>query len=85
MVMLDDGILTHSGIDLFFEVVYEFGSHILTADKPTRVINVPKRNIVNELCTDIDLDTVESVKQQPSESGIKFIKIIDTLECGARF
>lgn len=76
---------THGSIDLLFKIVYEFGSYILAADKPARVINIPERYIIDELCTDIDLDTVKGVKQQSPESGIKLIKVIDTFECSTRF
>lgn len=42
MMMLDYRFFTHGGVDLLFEIVYEFRSHILAIDKPTRVINIPE-------------------------------------------
>lgn len=66
------------------KVIHKFGSYILAVDKPTGVINIPERYIIDKFCTDIDLDTVKGIKQYSSESGIKFIKIIDTLECCTR-
>lgn len=63
MMMLDYRVLTHSGIDLFFKIVYEFRSYILAINKPTRGINIPKRYIIGEFRTNIDLDTVKGVKQ----------------------
>ncbi len=82
---LDDGVLAHGGIDLFFKVVYEFRSYILAVDKPARVIDIPERYVINEFCTDIDFNTVKSVKQQSSELGVKLIKVVNALECSTRF
>ena len=85
MMTLDDGVLAHGGIDLFFKVVYEFRSYILAVDKPARVIDIPERYVINEFCTDIDFNTVKSVKQQSSEFGVKFIKVVNTFERSTRF
>ena len=68
MMTLDDGVLAHGGIDLFFKVVYEFRSYILAVDKPARVIDIPERYVINEFCTDIDFNTVKSVKSLVSNS-----------------
>jgi len=84
MMVLYYGIFTQGGINLFLKVIHKFGSYILAVDKPTGVINIPERYIIDKFCTDIDLDTVKGIKQYSSESGIKFIKIIDTLECCTR-
>ena len=44
-----------------------------------------QRYVVDEFCTDIDLNTVKSIEQQSPESGIKLIKVIDTFKCSTRF
>ena len=85
MMTLDYGVLAHGGIDLFLKIVHEFGSYILAIDKPARVINIPERYVIDEFCTDIDLNTVKSVKQQSSEFGVKFIKVVNTFERSTRF
>ena len=85
MMMLDYRVLTHNSIDLVFEIIYKFGRNISTIDKPIRVINIPERQIIDELRTDIDLNTVKGVKKQSSELGIKFVKVINAFECSPRF
>ncbi len=85
MMTQDYGVLTHGGIYLFFKIVYKFRCYIFAIDEPTRVINIPERDVINELCTDIDLYTVKGMKQQSSEFGIKFIKVVNTLECSTWF
>ena len=85
MMTLDNGVFTHNRIYLFFKIVNEFRGYILTIDKPAGVINVFQRYVVDEFCTDIDLNTVKSIEQQSPESGIKLIKVIDTFKCSTRF
>ena len=63
MMVLYYGIFTQGGINLFLKVIHKFGSYILAVDKPTGVINIPERYIIDKFCTDIDLDTVKGIKQ----------------------
>ena len=85
MMVLYYGIFTQGGINLFLKVIHKFGSYILAVDKPARVIDIPERYVINEFCTDIDFNTVKSVKQQSSELGVKLIKVVNALECSTRF
>lgn len=85
MMVLDYGVLAHGGINLFLKIIGEFRNHILAVHKPTRVIYIQERYIIDEFCTDIDLYSVKGIKQKSSEFGIKLIKIINAFECSARF
>ncbi len=85
MMMLDYRILTHGCIDLFFKIVYEFRGHISAIDKPTRVINIPERYVIDDFRADIDLNTVKGVKQQSPEFGVNLVKVINAFKCSARF
>lgn len=39
---------TQGGINLFLKVIHKFGSYILAVDKPTGVINIPERYIIDK-------------------------------------
>ncbi len=81
MMTLDNRVLSHRGIDLFFKIVCEFRCYILAVNKPTRVIYISERYVIDEFRANIDLNTVQGVKQQSPEFGVKFIKVINAFEC----